>query len=65
MAEDVYKNIAEKLKVKPTKLMLDIPRTVASSEKAELLIALPGSPTRLSYKIGRPILEIEAECRRL
>jgi DNA polymerase elongation subunit (family B) len=65
MTEDVYKNIAGKLKVKPTKLMLYILRTITNSEEAELLIALSGSPTRLSYKIGRPILEIEAECRRL
>jgi len=65
MTEDVYKNVAEKLKVKPTKLMLDIPRTIVSSEEAELLVALPGSPTRVSDKTGRPVLEIETECRRL
>ena len=65
MPEDVYKSITEKLKVKPTKLMLDILRTIASPEEAELLVALPGSPIGLSDKTGRPILEIETECRRL
>ena len=63
--KDVYKSIAEKLKVKPTKLMLDILKTIANPEEAELLVALPGTPPGLSEKTGRPVVEVEARCRRL
>jgi len=65
MPNDAYKSIMEKLRVKPTRLMLDILKTIADREEAELLAVLPGSPIELSEKIGRPIAEIEAECSKL
>ena len=65
MANDVYERIAEKLMVKPSRLMLDILRMIAEPEEAELLLAMPGTVARLSVKIGKPTSEVEAQCRRL
>ena len=65
LAEDTYERIAEKLMVKPSRLMLDILKMIADPEDAELLLAMPGTPDQLSEKVGKPAHELEAQCRRL
>jgi len=65
MATDIYEKIAEKLMVKASRLMLDILKMIADPEEAELLLALPGTPDQLSEKVGRPTVDVEAQCRQL
>jgi Pyruvate/2-oxoacid:ferredoxin oxidoreductase delta subunit len=65
MADDNYERIAEKLNVKPSRLMLDILGMIADPQEAELLLAMPGTPAQLSEKLGRSSPEVEAQCRRL
>jgi Pyruvate/2-oxoacid:ferredoxin oxidoreductase delta subunit len=65
MPQDIYERIAEKLMVRPSRLMLEILKMIATPEEAELLLELPGNPNRISEKTGKPVVEIEAQCRRL
>ena len=52
LAEDTYEKIAEKLMVKPSRLMLDILKMIADPEDAELLLAMPA--WRLSMPLPIP-----------
>ena len=60
-----YEKIAEKLMVKSSRLMADILQMIAEPMEAELLVAMPGTPERISEKLGIPIEEAEAQCHRL
>jgi len=65
MTTHAYIRIAETLKVKPTKLILDILETIAGSEESALLNMLPATPDQLAEKIGKPVDEIKARCQQL
>ncbi len=65
MAGDSYEGIAEKLGVKPSRLMRDILEMIADPYDAELLMAMPGTPEQLSQRVGRPLQEVGTQCRRL
>lgn len=60
-----YEKIAEKLMVKPSRLMVDILEMIAEPMEAELLVAMPGTPEQISEKLGILIEEAEAQCHRL
>ncbi len=60
-----YEKVAEKLMVKPSRLMMDILQMIADPGEAALLLALPGTPEQISEKLGIPAEEAEAQCHRL
>ncbi|RJR32701.1 MAG: 4Fe-4S ferredoxin [Desulfobacteraceae bacterium] len=65
MAENLYARLAEKLKVRPTPLMLEILETAAGPEEAGLLDLLPASLSQIARSLGRSISEVEPLCRKL
>ena len=65
MADDIYHKLAEKLMLKPSRLMLEILSAIADPKEAELLLALPGTLAQISEKAGKPEIEVEEQCRQL
>lgn len=65
MATTVYVRLAEKLRVRPTPLMLEILETVAGPEEAQLLDLLPATLSQIAQSVGKSISEVELLCRKL
>ncbi|MEW6666985.1 MAG: 4Fe-4S dicluster domain-containing protein [Thermodesulfobacteriota bacterium] len=65
MAATVYVRLAEKMKVRPTPLMLEILEAAAGPEEAHVLDLLPATTSQIAQRLDRSISDVEPLCRKL
>ena len=65
MEDAVYNDLATSMRVRGSRLMIEILKTIASPEEAELLLALPGAPDQIAEKLNRSLDMVDEACRKL
>ncbi len=65
MSKSIYEQMTDKIMLTGSTLIPELFRMIADEKEAELLMAMPGTPAQLAEKLGRPVDEVEKDCKTL
>lgn len=65
MSKNIYEQMTDKIMLTGSKIIPELFKMLVDETEAELMMVMPGTPEQLAEKIGRPVEQVEKECKLL